>query len=101
MSLTLKQQDDTRKELKENFEKSGLTLSQIAADLAANEEYLERLIRLEPKQHEHTWILRNYLYEKVRQAGKTPTEFTALKGSNRNYWFLNADYIEKGKINSR
>ena len=38
------------------------------------------------------------LYEKVKEKGETPTEFTALKGSHRNYWFLNADVIERGKI---
>lgn len=98
MSLTMKQQNDTRKELRENFEKSGLTLQQIADDLATTPEYVEQLLRLEPRNHDHTWILRNYLYEKVREAGKTPTEFTTLKGSHRNYWFLDADFIERGKI---
>ena len=98
MSLTIKQQDDTRRELLDNFEKTGLTAEQVAADLATTPEYIEQLLRLEPKQHDHTWILRNYLYEKVKQAGKTPTEFTALKGSHRNYWFLNAEFIENGKI---
>lgn len=98
MSLTMKQQDDTRRELKENFEKSGLTAEEVAADLATTPAYIEQILRLEPRSYDDTWILRNYLYEKVRAAGKTPTEFTALKGSHRNYWFLNAGYIEGGKI---
>jgi hypothetical protein len=98
MSLTMKQMDDTRRELRENFKKSGLTVQQIATDLATTPEYIEQLLRLEPRSYDHTWILRNYLYENVKKAGKTPTEFTALKGSHRNYWFLNADFIERGKI---
>lgn len=98
MSLTIKQQDDTRRELRENFEKSGLAVEEVAADLATTPEYIEQLFRLESKSHDHTWILRNYLYEKVKAGGKTPTEFTALKGSHRNHWFLNADVIERGKI---
>ncbi len=59
MSLTTKQQDDTRRELRENFEKSGLTIDEAAADLATTPAYIERLLRLEPKSHDHTWILRN------------------------------------------
>ncbi len=101
MSLTVRQQRDTKKELKENFEKSGLTIKQVARDLDTSEEYIEQLFQLHPQSYNHTWILRNYLYEKVREAGKTPTEFTALKGSCRNYWFLNADYIERGIIGTR
>ena len=98
MSLTLKQKIDTKRELKENFEKSGLSLQQIANDLDTTAEYIGQLLHLKSMSHDHIWILRNYLYEKVKEAGKTPTEFTALKGSHRDYWFLNADYIEKGEI---
>ena len=98
MSLSAKQQDDTRKELRDNFVKSGLSVQQIATDLKTSAAYIEQLLQLKPQRHDHTWILRNYLYEKVKQAGKTPTEYTALKGSCRNYWFLDADYIEAGII---
>ena len=98
MSLTLKQKTDTKRELRENFEKSGLTLQQIADDLDTTAEYIGQLLHLRPVSHDHTWILRNYLYEKVKEAGKTPTEFTALKGSHKDYWFLNSDYIDGGKI---
>lgn len=98
MSLTLLQKANTRKELRENYEKSGLTVAKIAEDLVSTPEYIEQLLRLEPHNHDHTWILRNYLLEKDREAGRTPTDFTALKGSHRNYWFLDAEYIERGKI---
>ena len=101
MSLSFQQQEDTRKELRENFVKSGLSVQQVADDLGTSAEYIEQLFRLEPKSHDHTWILRNYLYEKAKEAGKTPTEFTALKGSCRDYWFLNADCIERGIIGQR
>lgn len=61
-------------------------------------EYLERIFRLESESHDHTWILWNYLYEKVKEVGVSPTEFAALKGSHRSYWFLNTDIMERGKI---
>ena len=101
MSLTNQQRLDTKRELRENFEKTELTIAQIAEALDTTSAYIEQLMRLEPESHDHTWILRNFLYEKVKEKGEAPTEFTALKGNHRNYWFLDADYIEKGKIGRR
>ena len=98
MSLSEKQKDDTRKELKENFDKSGVNIQQVAADLGTTEAYIEQLMRLEPKKLEDTWILKNYLIEKVMEAGKTPTAFTALGGNYKVIWFLDADYIDGKKI---
>ena len=100
MSLTKKQLNDTGRELRENLDKSGLSIEQVAADLATSSEYIEQLLRLEPRRYEDTWILKNYLLDKVREAGKTPTEFTALAGDYRIIWFLDADYIDRKKINS-
>ena len=98
MSLTIEQEEATRKELRANFEKSGVTLQQTADDLGTSIEYIEQLMRLEPKRYEDTWILKNYLCDKVREAGDTPTAFTALGGDYRKIWFLNAEYIDGKKI---
>ena len=40
----------------------------------------------------------NYLIDKVRKAGKTPTAFTALGGDYHVIWFLDSEYIDGGKI---
>ena len=98
MSLSAKQQDDTRRELRENFDKSGLDISTVAADLGTTEDYIEQLLRLEPRRLEDTWILKNYLLEKVEEAGKTPTKFTALAGNYKIIWFLDSHYIDGKKI---
>lgn len=98
MSLTKKQEDDTRKELKENLDKSGVTIEQTAADLGTTPEYIEQLLRLEPRKLEDTWILKNYLLGKVEEAGKTPTKFTALGGNHRVIWFLDSRYIDGKRI---
>ena len=98
MSLSAKQKEDTRRELKENLEQSGVTVQEAAADLGTTEEYIKQLLRLEPKRLEDTWILKNYLIDKVRKAGKTPTAFTALGGDYHVIWFLDAGYIDGGKI---
>ena len=98
MSLSEQQKDDTRKELRENLEKAGVEIPQIAADLGTTADYIEQLLRLEPIRLEDTWILKNYLLEKVEAAGKTPTPFTALGGNYKVIWFLDARYIDGKKI---
>ena len=98
MSLTKKQEDDTRRELKENFEKAGVTIRQVADDLGTTDNYIETIFRLDNSCHDDTWILKNYLIEKVIEAGKTPTPFTALGGDYHDIWFLNSRYIDGKKI---
>ena len=98
MSLTAKQEEDTRRELRDNWEKAGVSIKQIASDLGTTEDYIEQLFRLEPRRYEDTWILKNYLIDKVREAGNKPTKFTALGGNHHIIWFLNSSYIDGGKI---
>ena len=98
MSLSEKQKEDTRRELKENLDKSGVTIQEAASGLGTTEEYIFQLLRLEPKRLEDTWILKNYLTEKVRIAGKSPTSFTALGGDYHFIGFLDSEYIDGGKI---
>ena len=98
MSLSKKQIDDTRNELRENLEKSGVDIHKIAVDLGTTEDYIEQLLRLEPRRLEDTWILKNYLLEKVSEAGEIPTKFTALAGNYHFIWFLDSKYIDGKKI---
>lgn len=98
MSLSKKQIDDTRNELRENLEKSGVDIHKITVDLGTTEDYIEQLLRLEPRRLEDTWILKNYLLEKVREAGEIPTKFTALAGNYHFIWFLDSKYIDGKKI---
>lgn len=98
MSLTAKQEEDTRRELAENLDKSGLKVSEVASALGTTEKYIEQLLALEPRRLEDTWILRNHLIEAVRAKGTVPTKFTALVGDWHGYWFLDGDYIDGGQI---
>ena len=98
MSLSAKQIENTRRELRENLDKAGVKIHDAATDLGTTQEYIMQLLRLEPKRLEDTWILKNYLIDKVRKAGKTPTAFTALGGDYHVIWFLNSEYIDGGKI---
>ena len=98
MSLSKKQEDDTRRELRENLARSGVDIAQAAADLGTTREYLERVMRLDERRLEDAWILRNYLIEKVREAGGTPTPFTALAADHHIIPFLNSAYIDGKKI---
>ena len=98
MSLTKEQENTTRIELEENFVKSGLSLHKVASDLGTTDDYIDQLMHLQPIRLEDTWILRNYLLEKVKETGNDPTPFSVLRANPRQIWFLNADYIEGGKI---
>ena len=101
MSLTKEQENITQKELEANLAKSGLSIHEIAADLGTTDDYIDQLMHLKPLRIEDTWILRNYLLEKVKESGQEPTPFTILRVNPRRIWFLNADYIEGGKITTR
>ena len=101
MSLTKQQEENTRRELRENFNKAGVSLQQAAEDLGTSEEYIVELLGLKPKYLEDTWILRNYLLEKAAEAGETPTPFTALGADYHIIPFLNSDYIDGKKIMER
>ena len=98
MSLSAKQKDDTRRELKENFDLAGVSVQQVARDLGTTEEYIMQLMQLEPKRLEDTWILKNYLIEKIKKTGGTPIAFTALGGDYHVISFLNPEYIDGEKI---
>ena len=98
MSLSAKQMEDTRRELRENLDKAGVSVREAADALGTTQEYIQQLLRLEPKRLEDTWILKNYLIEKAVEAGKTPTPFTALGGDYHVIWFLDAGYIDGKKI---
>ena len=98
MSLTDAQIENTKSELKSNFEKSGLTIEEIAEKLKTTPEYIEELFNLNPRRLEDTWILKNYLIEVLNEKSIEVTPFTALVGKSEGYWFLNSDYINNGVI---
>ena len=98
MSLSPKQIEDTKRELKENFDKAGVDISKIAVDLGTSTDYINKLFCLEPARYEDTWILKNYLIEKVREKGFVETPFTALGGDYKKIWFLDAGYIDGKKL---
>lgn len=98
MSLSRQQIEATKMELRENFEKSGLEVAQVARALGTSAEYIEQLLALAPRKLEDTWILRNFLLEAAQAAGAVPTAFTALVGDWHSYWFLDGAYIDGGHI---
>ena len=98
MSLDETQIRNTKAELKSNFEKSGLTIEKIAKDLGTDETYINDLFNLNPRRLEDTWILKNYLIADLNSKSIEVTPFTALVGESENYWFLNSNYINNGKI---
>ncbi|WP_455537740.1 DUF2316 family protein [Terrisporobacter sp.] len=98
MSLTREQKKNTIEEFQQNLEISGLTLDEIANSLGTDELTIKNILQLNMKHLEDTWILKNYLIKKIKEIHKTPVPFTALVGDYHDYWFLNSEFIDKGKI---
>lgn len=98
MSLNPQQMQNTKKEFQENFERTGLTLEQIASDLNTTPEVIEDTLNLDVSRIEDPWVLKNYLEDELAAQGKSVVPFTALVGDYHRHWFLNSRRIDKKKI---
>lgn len=98
MSLTVKQQENTIEEFKQNIELTGRSIEQIAKDLHTDAETIRQAQQLASSSLEDPWILRNYLLQTLEQMGKIPVAFSALAGDHHQYWFLNATKIDQKKM---
>ena len=68
-------------------------------ELVENQEVkLEKIFNLKQRTLEDTWILRNYLLEKVEKTGQQPVPFTALSGDWHRHWFLNSNLIDQQQM---
>lgn len=98
MSLTAQQILDTKKEFQENFERTGLTLEQIAEDLHTSPAIIADTLVLNVSRIEDPWVLKNYLEDVLDKKGIASIPFSALVGDYHRYCFLNSRRIEKRKI---
>ena len=91
MSLNQAELMRTRTELAANFDLTGLSHEQVAADLGYDTARLRAA--LEPDgsgDPVDVWQLRDYLDQAVRDAGRTPVPFTVLTERSRlraRMWF--------------
>ncbi len=91
---------NTKDELQANFELTGLTAEQVAADLHISLTKLDHLMTLTQQSLNDPWILRNYLIEQVEATGQQPVPFTALRGDWHRHWFLNARAIDNRQMSA-
>lgn len=98
MTLNPHQIKNTKNELQQNFELSGLTKEQVAHDLHISLTKLNHLFTLTQSSLNDPWILRNYLIEKVEVQGKKTVPFTALVSDWHQYWFLDSGLIDAQKM---
>ncbi|ROS75390.1 DUF2316 family protein [Cellulomonas sp. PhB143] len=91
MSLTTQELARTRSELRANFELTGLTAAEVAADLGYTPERLDATLGTTgPSDPVDVWELRDYLEQTVRDAGRTPVPFSTLTRGNKlraRMWF--------------
>ncbi len=98
MSLTREEQVNTIKEFKANFDLLNKSIEEVANDLNTLPKYISDLVVLRARRIEDPWILRNYLLKELKDNSIDPIPFTTLKGDWHHYWFLDAKYIDNGKI---
>lgn len=98
MSLTRQQQIDTIKEFSANLELLDISKSEIADALNTNSETIEEILNLKVKTIEAPWILKNYLETQLNNKGIKSIPFSALKGDYHDYWFLDSQKIELGRL---
>ncbi len=98
MSLTIKETQATKKELKANWELSKVTFERAAKDLHSSPEHVKEVLNLNPSRIEEPWVLRNYLNQLIIAKGNQPHAYSRLNGSPKVHWFLDNRFIEKGKL---
>lgn len=98
MSLTISEEQATRKELQANFKLSGLTVDQVAADLQTTPDYVDAVLELRVSRIEDPWILRNYLNAAIQAQQQQPIPYSRLNGSPLRHWFLNQGRIRRGSL---
>lgn len=85
MSLNAAQREQTSKELKVNYQISGLTPQDIEADLSLSRRQLEETLKLGLESDGETvWRLRDYLEERIKEQGKEPFPYSILRN---NIWY--------------
>ncbi len=85
MSLNTAQRKQTSKELKINYQISGLTPEDIQTALGFNPQQLEEILNVGSKAGgERVWRLRDYMEEKIKEQGKEALPYSILR---ENIWF--------------
>ena len=85
MSLSIKEQMQTSKELKENYRISGLTPKDIQAELGISFTQLEETLNLDHAADPVTvWRLRDYMEDKIKEQGKGTFPYSRLIN---NIWY--------------
>lgn len=79
MSLSTAQLRQTSAELNEDLRISGLAPEQICTALHISQPELDAVLSLSGESPTAVWRVRDYLEEKIRQQGKTPCPYSALK----------------------
>ncbi|MGC4960852.1 DUF2316 family protein [Gordonia sp. DT101] len=91
MSLNEAERRRTSEELRRNAELTGLTHAAMAADLGFTSDHLYGLLELSGSQNPvDVWMVRDYLEQAVRDAGREPESFTVLTPQSRRMarmWF--------------
>lgn len=99
MSLSTTQKQATRREFAENLSRLDITPQDVAIALGTTPQRIEDIVALRNVHRlEDAWVVRRYLLNRAAQEGVDLAPFTALTGDPEDYWFLNADRIERMEL---
>ncbi|MFC6181834.1 DUF2316 family protein [Lactiplantibacillus daowaiensis] len=101
MSLTEAEQRATKQDLQQNFDRTGLSLGQVAADLKTTPAHVRAVLALNVTYIEEPWILRDYLQRQLVAQHKSGVAYHKLVGEPQQYWFLNQQRIQRGVLAAR
>lgn len=88
MSLNFIERINTSKELRQNLKLSHLTIEHVAIDLNTFVQKINQILELDHVSPEDTWILKEYLSNKLQSQGIIGYPYSKLVGDSRDYWFL-------------
>ncbi|PJI95117.1 DUF2316 family protein [Luteimicrobium subarcticum] len=89
--LTSTETARTATELRASYDLTGLTLDEVATDLHLAPAQVAATLDVTPASDpSDVWLLRDYLDQAVRDAGRTPVPFSTLTRANKlkaRMWF--------------
>ncbi|MFF5514341.1 DUF2316 family protein [Staphylococcus capitis] len=98
MSVNKEQRRITAMELQKHFHESTLNSEDIANKMSISVEEVEKVLNMNAPNSffgnqlqtfiHHVWDIRDMINSNIKENGKTPEEYTYLKGEKEDYWFL-------------
>ena len=78
---------NTRYELQENYRRLNPDRDQALADMQISGDELDRVLAMDNPYPGNVWMVRDYLEDKLNEAGIEPYPFSRLADHSANHWY--------------